>query len=177
MNWLKKVAKFHNDYVRIVQSYGEELYAEDIVQEMYLRLNKYADVSKILRKDGTVNRAYIHFTLRNIFCDLMKQRKKHQKVDIHECRNLGVEYDYIEKQDAEMILEARIQAEVNTWHWFDQRIFNIYRNDKISMRELSKQTRIGTSTIFHTIKYCKERIKENIAEDYEDYINKDYEKI
>ena len=107
----------------------------------------------------------------------MKQRKKHQKVDIHECRNLGVEYDYIEKQDAEMMLEARIQAEVSTWHWFDQRIFNIYRNDKISMRELSKQTRIGTSTIFHTIKYCKERIKENIAEDYEDYINKDYEKI
>ena len=177
MNWLKKVAKFHNDYVRIVQSYGEELYAEDIVQEMYLRLNKYADVSKILRKDGTVNRAYIHFTLRNIFCDLMKQRKKHQKVDIHECRNLGVEYDYIEKQDAEMMLEARIQAEVSTWYWFDQRIFNIYRNNKISMRELSKQTRIGTSTIFYTIKYCKERIKENIAEDYEDYINQDYEKI
>ena len=177
MNWLKEVAKFHADYLRIVQSYGEDFYAEDIVQEMYIRLNRYADAEKIIRKDGTVNRAYIHFTLRNIFIDLTKERKKFNKVSLDEIKELGVEYDYIPKKDGQIALETRIIKEMDTWNWFDVKLFNIYRDDKISMRELSKKTRIGTSTIFHRIKYCKERLKENIGEDYEDYINEDYEKI
>ena len=53
MNWLKEVAKFHADYLRIVQSYGEDFYAEDIVQEMYIRLHKYADREKVIQKNGT----------------------------------------------------------------------------------------------------------------------------
>lgn len=177
MNWLKEVAKFHKDYLRIVESYGEDFYAEDIVQEMYIRLNKYADAEKIVRKDGTINRAYIHFTLRNIFIDLTKERKKLNKVNIDQVHDLGVSYDYIQKNEAELILEARIDEEMKTWHWFDMKLFKIYRNEKKSIRDLSKETHIGTSTIFHRIKYCKERLRENIGEDYEDYINEDYEKI
>tara|TARA_R110002020_G_scaffold128076_1_gene287177 strand:+ start:187 stop:720 length:534 start_codon:yes stop_codon:yes gene_type:complete len=177
MNWLKEVAKFHDDYLRIVKSYGEEMYAEDIVQEMYLRLSKYADTSRIIQKNGKLNRAYIHFTLRNIHCDLAKERKKHNKVNIEECRSLGVSYDYISKRQGEAMIEARIQAEVRTWEDFDRNLFKLYRDSGMSIRTISKRTRIGTSTIFLTIKYCKQRIKENIAEDYEDYINEDYEKI
>ena len=177
MNWLKEVAKFHADYLRIVQSYGEDFYAEDIVQEMYIRLDKYSAAEKVIKKDGTVNRAYIHFTLRNIFKDLMNERSKHRKVDLDEAKHLGVEYDYIPRSKGQMILEAKINEETRNWHWFDVKLFKIYRNEGKSMRELSKETRISTSTIFHRIKYCKERLKENLAEDYEDYINEDYEKI
>jgi hypothetical protein len=59
MKWLKQVAKYHDDYLRIVRSLGEDVYAEDIVQEMYLRLHKYGDLSRILQKDGKVNINYI----------------------------------------------------------------------------------------------------------------------
>ena len=45
------------------------------------------------------------------------------------------------------------------------------------MRELSNETKISLSSIFHTIKTCKERIVSEVGEDYEDYINEDYEKI
>jgi DNA-directed RNA polymerase specialized sigma24 family protein len=37
MNWLKKVAELHEDYLRMVKSFGEEFLAEDIVQEMYMK--------------------------------------------------------------------------------------------------------------------------------------------
>ena len=158
MNWLKEVAKFHADYLRIVQSYGEDFYAEDIVQEMYIRLNRYADAEKIIRKDGTVNRAYIHFTLRNIFIDLTKERKKFNKVSLDEIKELGVEYDYIPKKDGQIALETRIIKEMDSWNWFDVKLFNIYRDDKISMRELSKKTRIGTSTIFQHKRHSSCRI-------------------
>jgi len=60
MNWLKEVAKFHADYLRIVQSYGEDFYAEDIVQEMYIRLHKYADRERSYKKtDNLTEPTYI----------------------------------------------------------------------------------------------------------------------
>ena len=39
------------------------------------------------------------------------------------------------------------------------------------------ETRISTSSIFQTLKYCKNEIRINVGEDYEDYINEDYEII
>jgi len=40
MEWLKIVAKDHKEWVKLVQSFGEDFFAEDIVQESYLRLHK-----------------------------------------------------------------------------------------------------------------------------------------
>jgi hypothetical protein len=33
------------------------------------------------------------------------------------------------------------------------------------------------TSIFHTLKKCKDRLKESVGEDYEDFINKDFELI
>ena len=41
MKWLNIVAKHHKEYVRIVESFGEYFYAEDIVQEAYERAIRY----------------------------------------------------------------------------------------------------------------------------------------
>ena len=177
MNWLKEVAKFHADYLRIVQSYGEDFYAEDIVQEMYIRLHKYADREKVIQKNGTLNRAYIHFTLRNIFKDLTKERNKHQMVNIEERKDIGVTYDYISKEEAFSCLIKRVKEEAENWHWYDEMLFKHYFDSGMSMRELADETRISTSSIFQTIKYCKGKLKENLNEDYEDYKNEDYELI
>lgn len=177
MKWLTEVAKYHEDYLRIVRSYGEDVYAEDIVQEMYLRLHKYGDVSKILHKDGEVNKPYIYWTLRNIFKSLCMERQKHQKVDLDEIKHLTVQYDYISKKEAEYLLEAKLSEEMDSWHWYDKGLFKLYRDKEWSFREASKETKIGTKSIFSTIKYCKQRLRDNCAEDYEDYLNEDYEKI
>jgi predicted DNA-binding protein YlxM (UPF0122 family) len=53
----------------------------------------------------------------------------------------------------------------------------LYKKTGKSIRELSKETTISTKSIFQTLKHCKERLKENVGEDYEDYKNKDYELI
>jgi len=56
-------------------------------------------------------------------------------------------------------------------------LFKHYFDSGMSMRELADETRISTSSIFQTIKYCKGKLKENLNEDYEDYKNEDYELI
>ena len=45
------------------------------------------------------------------------------------------------------------------------------------MRTLSKETGISTSSIFTTLKKCKDAIREEVAEDYQDYLNEEYELI
>lgn len=177
MEWLDQVAKYHKDYLRIVRSYGETEYAEDIVQEMYIRLHKYGDVSKIIQKNGEVNKPYVFWTLRNIYISLCMERQKHTKVDLNEIKHLAVEYDYISKHEAEYLLELKLDDEIKSWHWYDEKLFKLYRDNEWSFREAAEETRIGYVSIFRTIKYCKERLREQCAEDYEDYINGDYEKI
>ena len=55
--------------------------------------------------------------------------------------------------------------------------FEIYRDSGKSLRQLSKETNISVKSIFQTLKHCKQRIKENVGEDYLDYKNKEYELI
>jgi len=177
MEWLKEVAKFHKDYVRIVISLGEEVYAEDIVQEMYIRLTKYYRKNLIINQDGQVNKSYIYLVLRAMVYDLHKERKKMQKTRIDKVQLPGVTYEYISKKEAEFSLEAKINEEMQNWEYFDQELFKLYRNSGMSMRKISTETKISTKTIFYSIKRSKENLRKNISEDYEDYMNGDYELI
>jgi RNA polymerase sigma factor (sigma-70 family) len=175
MKWLSKVAEHHEDYLRMVRALGEDFLAEDIVQEMYIKLIKYCTPKKILRQDGQVNKSYVYFVLRNLFLDYQKEKNKHRKVNIDKIKPIGVEYEYIEETEAFTSVIEKIDSEVETWHWYDQMLFELYRESGKSIRKLSKETRISTSSIFQTLKYCKNEIKINVGEDYEDFINEDYE--
>lgn len=46
-----------------------------------------------------------------------------------------------------------------------------------SLRKLAKDTKIPLSSIVNTLTNCKERLRENVGEDYLDYINGNYELI
>ena len=148
MKWLSKVAEHHEDYLRVVRSLGEDFLAEDIVQEMYIKLSKYCTPEKILRQNGTVNKSYVYFVLRNLFLDYKKEQKRHNIVNIEDVKPMGVEYDYIQETEAYTSLIQRIDTEVETWHWYDQLMFTLYRETGWSIRKISTATRISTSSIF-----------------------------
>lgn len=164
---LSKLYKKHSKWVNIVNKLGGGDYSEDIVQEMYLKL------SKIELKEQTID-TFVYYVLRNMTFDLHRKKSNIFKVDLEDC----VFLEYLEdqgKEELETIYE-RIEEEVEDWHWYDKMLWQLYTEDR-TMRELAKDTKISLSSIFHTIKTCKERIKIAVGEDYEDYVNKDYEKI
>ena len=151
----------------VVNKLGGGDYSEDIVQEMYLKL------SKIELKEQTID-TFVYYVLRNMTFDLHRKKSNVFKVDLEDC----VFLEYLEdqgKEELETIYE-RIEDEVEDWHWYDKMLWQLYTEDR-TMRELAKDTKISLSSIFHTIKTCKERIKIAVGEDYEDYVNEDYEKI
>jgi len=176
MKWLNIVAKHHKEYVKLIESFGEYFYAEDIVQEAYIKMSKYCNPSNIIVNDE-VNRGYVYFVLRNLYLDFKKQKEKNPKVSIDELTFFLTEEDEQEKHEAYLKLLHNINNEIDTWHWYDKMLFNVYKDKNKSIREMAKETRISTKSIFQTLKHCKERIKENVKEDYQDFKNEDYELI
>jgi predicted DNA-binding protein YlxM (UPF0122 family) len=83
----------------------------------------------------------------------------------------------MEKEEAYYKLLMKIQDEVDSWHWYDQKLFEVYKDTDLSIRDIAKETTISSSSIFNTLKNCKAKIREAVGEEYEDYKNTDFELI
>jgi DNA-directed RNA polymerase specialized sigma24 family protein len=175
MNWIEQVAQHHKEYIKTIKSFGEEFYAEDLVQEMYIRfINKNKEKAVIV--NGQVNRYYVYLTLRSLFVDFHRQKSRIIKVGLDDILTLE-QIDELEEHEGFSRLLKKVDSEVKTWEWYDQMLFNLYKDSDRSMREISNGTNISLRSIFCTLKNCKERIKDNVHEDYLDYVNADYELI
>ena len=176
--WLAIVAKQHKEWIHIVNSFGEYNYAEDIVQESYIALYKYANPDKII-ENGKVKRGYMFFTLRSLLFQFYNKKKKISKISIDDDDNfLEIpDTNNTEENIAFHKLCTLIDKETESWRWYDRKMFNIYRYTDMSIRKIAKETSISWVSIFNTLKNCKEIIKEKFTEDYIDFKNKDYDKI
>ena len=79
--WLSKVAERHSEWIKIVESFGEKNFQEDIVQQAYLIIYKYASEEKIINK-GVVSRGYMFFTLRSTWLQFINAKNKIKKVEL-----------------------------------------------------------------------------------------------
>jgi len=176
--WLALVAKQHSEWIKIVNSFGEYDYAEDIVQEVYIALYKYSSAEKIIKK-GIVNRGYMYFTIRSLTFQYYNKKRKVHKVSIDNERYQDqiVSIDYLEDKEAFEKVCDLIDKETESWHWYDKKLFNLYRNSDLSIRKIAAETHISWVSIFNTLKNCKQKIKDKHKEDYTDYKNQDYDKI
>lgn len=175
-SWLRYVSKYHSEWVKIVNSFGEHLYAEDIVQEMYLKVYRYSSQEKIV-KDEEVNKGFIWFTLRSIYVDYCKQKNRIEKIRLTDEIQPKDESTDHKLELSKSIIERKITEEINSWHWYDTMLFKLYKDSGMSMRDISAKTKISLTSIFHTIKHCKQRLIDNVGEDWQDLINQDYERI
>jgi DNA-directed RNA polymerase specialized sigma24 family protein len=135
----------HKHWVSIVKKFGEVNYAEDVVQEAYIR---------VYGKD--INEAYFYYTLRSLTMDL--HSKKVIKVEITK----EIEYSLLEDESNEIAEEmAQPFLEfIETWPWYDKMLFMTWVNNRISMRKLSRETKIGFKSVYTTIKKCQKRLIE-----------------
>jgi RNA polymerase sigma factor (sigma-70 family) len=166
--------------VSTVKGFGEDFFAEDIVQESYIKIIKYCREDQLI-KDGEVRKAYMYFVLRNMFLDFKKQKNNKNKVSTEVLNYLGEgisnDLEEIQRADALNKIFDKVDTVVKDLHWYDELLFKLYRDTGKSMRTLSKETGISTSSIFTTLKKCKDAIREEVSEDYQDYLNEEYELI
>lgn len=186
---IELLSKYHKLWISMGISMGIPNYlVDDIVHDMYLRLNKYIkNPKKIMYKENDINKFYVYITIKNLYNDYLKQKNKHRTLNIDD---IEVSYEIVEpstqlqlenelkKQKAEETMIENIKKEVESWdRWYDQKLFKIYYETDISMRKLSADTNISVTSIFNSCKNYKQIINTKFAEDFQDYINGDFHLI
>jgi RNA polymerase sigma factor (sigma-70 family) len=173
MDKLTILTKHHKDWVKVVNTFGEYFFADDIVQETYLKILRLNHIDKIVTT--TVNRSMMWLVIRSVYIDHLRLQK-HEKVNLDSIYSLSTE-DSLESQKAINRIDELIEEEISNWHFYDKKLFDIYRNTDLSMREIAEKTDIHYTSIFHTLKRCKKRLQEAVGDDYQDYLNEDFELI
>lgn len=167
--WIEEVAKHHKEWVEVIYKLGETDYAEDIVQESYMALIKYADEKKLIDENGKVRKGYMFFTLRSLYYQFYNKKKKINKVSFDEQWEMFDDSN-LEEHEAYNDICLMIDKELETWHWYDRKLFKLYRDSDMSMRDIAKETNISLISIFHSIKNYKEILNSKFEKDYQDYI-------
>lgn len=186
---LQMLAAYHDQYIdmaKAIAANNQEVrnYAEDFVQEAYLRLSRFDDLyEKVISPKGKVAKGYMFFTLRSIIINTIKKRSN-LKYDY-----LGSQYDFEEKYnfvdlgvDSEKFgieaIEMKMYQVVKEHSgWFDYELFKTYLETGKSFRTIADESKIGIRTIYLSIKRSKLLIAEHLKEDYQDYINDDFHLI
>ena len=80
--------------------------------------------------------------------------------------------DFIDNYEKKVKLEELfdvIDKEIDDWYWYDKKLTRLYFNTKMSMRDISKETKISLSSIFNTLTNAKEKIRKKAKEHYKKY--------
>ena len=151
----------HKDWLAMAHQLGAGHYAEDIVQEMYIKLYELPDPQRILDSKNSQELVgyFVYLIIRNMIYNYNKVKNKITKVDIEQVEYEYIEYDYEFDNEVEFKLFV-VETELKKLHWYDQKIFDLYHNEGLSIRKLSKHTKISASSIFNTLKNGNTKIKQ-----------------
>lgn len=158
---LKIIAKQHKKWTNIVRSFGMHNYAEDIVQNMYLKIHKWNGKydNSIMYNETEINEYFIFKVLRNLFLDYHRKKKVVYN-EIYEPSISDIS-KYISKFEYQQRLDI-IQNEIKSWHIYDQKIYELIFLENKSMLELSKQTGIDYYSIYRSVKKIKKILIEKL---------------
>ena len=181
------LAKRHIEWVKMAKAFKiSEDKANELVQDMYLRMHDYTkDVKRIMYNEKEINTFYIYITLRNLYYSKFTNYKKKNKtilfsdIDEENFKHIinKMSYDIDEFEDnykKKVNLEAlynKIDSVIEDWYWYDKKLTKLYLNTDMSMRDISKETKISLSSIFNTLTNAKEKIRKESKKEYKKYKN------
>ena len=164
MTTLEKIASKHNDWVRIVKSFGcKNDFCEDIVQQMYLKCHTLISNGTDISYGDEINHFYIYRILRSLFIDLCRKEAKITKVNIEYLEKFVEEEEVKEYKDIEGKMKE-LDTVLDSVYWYDKKVFDLISNG-MSIAELSKKTNISYYSLYNTYKNVKTLIKNNIQWD------------
>jgi DNA-directed RNA polymerase specialized sigma24 family protein len=154
---LKLAFKKHHQWLGIVQSFGcNEWTAEDIVGEMYIKLDRVIKQGKDITRDGDINHFYVFKVLTSIFLDLKRKEAKYILVELEDYNDPHNEIEVQYLKNYERILET-----LQGLYWYDQKVYEIIESGE-SISQLSRKTNISYYSLYNTYKKVKQILKQVI---------------
>ena len=142
----------------MARSFGLTDTAEDLVQDMYIKINDWKGKynNSLMYNETEVNQYFIFITLRNLFLD-QKRKEKRQRNSLLNYKQSS----YTSNNEYEDQLEL-IKKEIKNWHLYDRKIYELIFQEGKSMLELSKLTGIDYYSIYRTVKKIKKIINKKL---------------
>jgi DNA-directed RNA polymerase specialized sigma24 family protein len=158
MEILKKLFEKHKTWCEIVESFGcNPETAEDIVQEMYLKIGKLVEKGTDISYGDGVNYFYVFRTLTSIFLDYKRKESKTGIIGIDE---LDMQFEGSEEVEYDKEYEKVLQG-LAELYWYDRQVFEIIENGE-SISELSRKTNISYYSLYNTYKKVKKYLKDKL---------------
>ncbi len=182
---LEVLVKRHEDWINMAKSFKLNVdSANELVQEMYIRMHDYTkDVDRIMYNEKEINTFYIYVTLRNLYYSkFTNYKKKHKTILFADLKKQDHTYLYhkLSYSDEDVkknkenklnleVLCGKIENEIESWYWYDKKLTKLYLNTDMSMRDISKETKISLSSIFNTLTNAKQKIRQQTKKEYKKF--------
>lgn len=156
---LQIIAEKHNDWIRIVESFGcNSETSEDVVQEMYLKINSVLLKGvNIMYNEKEINHFYIFRTLRSMFLDLIRKEKKVNIVSLE-----GIKMNFKSSTDVNFeVVYNKFLDNLDEMHWYDKKVFEYIEGGE-SIASLSEKTKISYYSLYNTYRRVKQTLLEKI---------------
>ena len=149
------VAKKHKEWVQIVISFGcgKEI-AEDIVQEMYIKIQLKLEKGLDIMYGKEINYYYIFKTLKTLLIDLKRKGKNITILNIEdEVIKFNIESDVNYESEYKKITDS-----LSKMYWYDRKVFEIINSgEKIST--FSRKSSIPYYSLYNTYNKVKNKLK------------------
>jgi len=152
------LAKKHKVWISYVVSFSNEKnIAEDIVQEMYIKvINKVERGLDIVYHDNDINYAYIHRVLYTLFIDYVRKKKNIKMISFDDIDYSAIEYDIDYQKSYD-----KVKEELNSMFWYDRKVFEIINGGE-SIADFSRNSYIEYFSLYNTYRKVKEKLKKLI---------------
>jgi len=185
---LNKIAKHNKLWINTLLKLGaDKSLAQDLVQDMYLRINDLVKNKTNIMYGDDVNKYYIHITLRNLYFNHLRRNKRYPEIEYEDSGKQETTYNY-DKDDADTCILDKIVAIFKTLSPYEMELFQLHfgllinengtKNiEKLSMDKLAKIVGSSKGHIFYKMKQIKRKFRNELGEDALDYFNEEYDRI
>jgi len=152
------LSKNHSEWLKIAFHICKDLYiANDLVQDMYLRIHKYPPKKEI-------NNFYIYVIIKHCFYDHCKNEKQYTQLNE---RTLEQSEDVT--NEAYFSFLDRLDDELDKLHWYKKRL--ILNRQEESPRVIQKKTGINYMHIYRNCNKTEDHLRIQLEASYNAYQN------
>ena len=167
MNILNQLNRNHKNFVLYVRKNAMTLqqkkYPEDVVQEAYFRVATILAQGQELKFESySLLERYFFKTIKSIIINEAKSKTIQELPIKQDFPVTPEEIDVVEYSE----LVKKIDEVVETFYWYDKKMFNLYRYQIPSIRKISSETKISRPSVTQTIENCKTKIQKRLAAEY-----------